>query len=98
MLQAVTALRCHCQRANMLQNPCKMSFKKNMVYKIPPGGGKPCLASGLIFRTNLGKSGINQAIRCKQALILLIIFAQKMSSAYCYLYVPIQMHIMKTNA
>ena len=35
----------------MLQNPCKTSgFKKNMVYKIPPGGGgggKPYPASGL---------------------------------------------------
>ena len=34
----------------MLQNPCKtMGFKKNMVYKIPPGGGgKPYPASGLL--------------------------------------------------
>ena len=34
----------------MLQNPCKtLGFKKNMVYKIPPGGGgKPYPASGLI--------------------------------------------------
>ena len=32
----------------MLQNTCKtLSFKKNMVYKIPPGGGKPYPASGL---------------------------------------------------
>ena len=33
----------------MLQNPRKtLSFKKNMVYKIPPGGGgKPYPASGL---------------------------------------------------
>ena len=33
----------------MLQNPCKtFGFKKNMVYKIPPGGGgKPYPASGL---------------------------------------------------
>ena len=30
----------------MLQNACKtLGFKKNMVYKIPPGGGYP--ASGL---------------------------------------------------
>ena len=37
--------------ANMLQNPCKtLGFKKNMVYKIPPGGGgKPYPASGLIW-------------------------------------------------
>ena len=35
----------------MLQNPCKTSgFKKNMVYKIPPGGGgKPYPASGLYY-------------------------------------------------
>ena len=35
----------------MLQNPCKtLGFKKNMVYKIPPGGGgKPYPASGLII-------------------------------------------------
>ena len=34
----------------MLQNPRKtLGFKKNMVYKIPPGGGgKPYPASGLI--------------------------------------------------
>ena len=33
----------------MLQNPCKtLGFMKNMVYKIPPGGGgKPYPASGL---------------------------------------------------
>ena len=33
----------------MLQNPCKtLGFIKNMVYKIPPGGGgKPYPASGL---------------------------------------------------
>ena len=33
----------------MLQNPCKtLGFKKNMVYKIPPGGGgKPYPASDL---------------------------------------------------
>ena len=32
----------------MLQNPCKtLGFKKNMVYKNPPGGGKPYPASGL---------------------------------------------------
>ena len=37
----------------MLQNPCKtLGFKKNMVYKIPPGGGgKPYPASGLICLT-----------------------------------------------
>ena len=36
----------------MLQNPCKtLGFKKNMVYKIPPGGGgKPYPTSGLVLR------------------------------------------------
>ena len=36
----------------MLQNPRKtLGFKKNMVYKIPPGGGgKPYPASGLILK------------------------------------------------
>ena len=36
----------------MLQNPCKtLGFKKNMVYKIPPGGGgKPYPASGLLAK------------------------------------------------
>ena len=40
----------------MLQNPCKtLGFKKNIVYKIPPGGGgKPYPASGLYHEeTNL---------------------------------------------
>ena len=38
----------------MLQNPRKtLGFKKNMVYKIPPGGGgKPYPASGLVLRTH----------------------------------------------
>ena len=36
----------------MLQNPCKtLGFKKNLVYKIPPGGGgKPYPASGLLAK------------------------------------------------
>ena len=40
----------------MLQNPRKtLGFKKNMVYKIPPGGGgKPYPASGLL--SNQGQS------------------------------------------
>ena len=40
--------------ANMLQNPRKtLGFKKNMVYKIPPGGGgKPYPASGLKMENN----------------------------------------------
>ena len=38
----------------MLQNPCKtLGFKKNMVYKIPPGGGgKPYPASGLFLSSS----------------------------------------------
>ena len=34
----------------MLQDPCKtLGFKKNIVYKITPGGRKPYPASGLHF-------------------------------------------------
>ena len=36
----------------MLQSPCKtFDFKKNMVFKFPPGGGggKPYPASGLLY-------------------------------------------------
>ena len=45
----------------MLQNLCKtLGFKKNMVYKIPPGGGgKPYPASGLIIEG--GKNGPAQS-------------------------------------
>ena len=43
----------------MLQNPCKtLGFKKNMVYKIPPGGGgKPYPASGLQRGEDAAKRG-----------------------------------------
>ena len=42
----------------MLQNPCKtLGFKKNMVYKIPPGGGgKPYPASGLLIVDECSKT------------------------------------------
>ena len=41
----------------MLQNPRKtFGFKKNMVYKIPPGGGKPYPASGLCIMINIAFS------------------------------------------
>ena len=38
----------------MLQNPCKtLGYKKNVVNKNPPGGGKPYPASGLLpFKTH----------------------------------------------
>ena len=44
----------------MLQNPCKtLGFKKNMVYKIPPGGGgKPYPASGLCGLLSNSKQSI----------------------------------------
>ena len=44
----------------MLQNPRKtLGFKKNMVYKIPPGGGgKPYPASGLKGK-NIYPAGLN---------------------------------------
>ena len=47
----------------MLQNPRKtLGFKKNMVYKIPPGGGgKPYPASGL-FYGNLDTSSMGEDI------------------------------------
>ena len=39
----------------MLQNPRKtLGFKKNIVYKIPPGGGgKPYPASGLLVTNTI---------------------------------------------
>ena len=50
----------------MLQNPRKtLGFKKNMVYKIPPGGGgKPYPASGLIrTKKKVHKSTQNMSYR-----------------------------------
>ena len=52
----------------MLQNPCKtFGFKKNMVYKIPPGGGGEVnhiqpVAYYEIFRIDVGKGCINTVI------------------------------------
>ena len=48
----------------MLQNPCKtLGFKKNMVYKIPPGGGgKPYPASGL-YDIHLDSMNLDLKIR-----------------------------------
>ena len=48
----------------MLQNPCKtLGFKKNMVYKIPPGGGgKPYPASGLTAFGNCTFSTVHAMI------------------------------------
>ena len=47
----------------MLQNPCKtLGFKKNMVYKIPPGGGgKPYPASDLFIDISIFSSGSRQS-------------------------------------
>ena len=68
----------------MLQNPCKtLGFKKNMVYKIPPGGGgKPYPASGL----RLSGSGFNTTrvvqqmlMHRKACLIPILIIAQYVS-------------------
>ena len=42
----------------MLQNPCKtLNFNKIMVYEIPPGGGRPYPASGLICLFHLLDKG-----------------------------------------
>ena len=53
----------------MLQNACKtLGFEKNMVYKIPPGGGggEPYPARGLlgVFRYVESKNQCWQAIKC----------------------------------
>ena len=49
--------------ANMLQNRCKkLGFKKNMFYKIPPGEGKPYLASGLLLNFMYF---ISRDVKCK---------------------------------
>ena len=47
----------------MLHNPCKtLGFKKNMVYKIPPGGGgKPYPASGL-YVVGAQKNRLNETV------------------------------------
>ena len=51
----------------MLQNPCEtLGFKINMVYKIPPGGGKPYTASGLIDFNSLN---LTEAYRAEKFLI-----------------------------
>ena len=52
----------------MLQNPCKtLGLKKNMVYKIPPGGGggEPYPASGLYLVPIRGKDKNRTAARWK---------------------------------
>ena len=48
----------------MLQNPCKtLGFMKNMVYKIPPGGGgKPYPASGLV--AHYANLALRSAVKC----------------------------------
>ena len=60
----------------MLQNPRKtLGFKKNMVYKIPPGGGgKPYPASGLykIIHFSVQFSAIETDLLWKHNLILLL--------------------------
>ena len=50
----------------MLQNPCKtLGFKKNMVYKIPPGGGgKPYPASGLYDKMLIVNLPVCETISC----------------------------------
>ena len=56
----------------MLQNPWKtLGFKKNMVYKIPLGGGKPYPASGLLFRITIPYMlSVNHAYFCKSLHLL----------------------------
>ena len=57
----------------MLQNPRKtLGFKKNMVYKIPPGGGgKPYPASGLQVSNSLFRIFLSKA--CNSANLIILI-------------------------
>ena len=63
----------------MLQNPCKtLGFKKNMVYKIPPGGGggKPYPASGLFtVRNYICKIWVNFYLLHKKNSFFKVLFA-----------------------
>ena len=67
----------------MLQNPCKtLGFKKNMVYKIPPGGGgKPYPASGLkinsLINTNPGRTCNSRLLGLSKVQFTCNIFALK---------------------
>ena len=55
-----------------MQNLCKMlGFKKNMVYKIPPGGeGKPYPASGLVVGIVNGRKWVNSHVHDKECVRL----------------------------
>ena len=70
----------------MLQNPCKtLGFKKNMVYKIPPGGGggKPYPASGLYSLCPASPTGRpNPGLRIKVYSLLIFNFNQNKSCGY----------------
>ena len=59
----------------MLQNPCKtLGFKKNMVYKIPPGGGgKPYPASGLLWGNYDFLAVANKVIQFSNEILIFIL-------------------------
>ena len=80
----------------MLQNPRKtLGFKKNMVYKIPPGGGgKPYPASGLLAHGcssceyknkcfDLDRCGV--LVRCGTTLYRFLIVAHLLRNKICFL-------------
>ena len=71
----------------MLQNPCKtLGFKKNMVYKIPPGGGggKPYPASGLIaVDLGLKQKQTTKQKRLSESHNILIRVPGKQVKGYC---------------
>ena len=57
----------------MLQNPCKtLGFRKNMVYKITPGGGKPYPASGLKIMSQFGWLGQDSLLMRVMNMILML--------------------------
>ena len=84
----------------MLQNPCKtLGFMKNMVYKIPPGGGgKPYPASGLSGKPRqtgslvravdfpMPKDGSRQGIRPQLRLLVLLEMSAGMFKGFSCAY------------
>ena len=71
----------------MLQNPRKtLGFKKNMVYKIPPGGGggKPYPASGLYNLNNLGRGSPKYHLRQFYFQIGPVVFDKKIFYSFSF--------------
>ena len=75
----------------MLQNPRKtLGYTKNMVYKIPPGGGgKPYPASGLLTKNSLARTEILYMTSYKWRSIALILIM--------HVYICMQIQIVLGN-